>query len=76
MVKPNHLKRRGYMAYAKTTYANERSDAEQQYHVTFIVKATQTKLTRSFSSPFYARQFVNKLKHSKRCILVSCPLFN
>lgn len=45
------------------------------YNVRFIINATGVKLTKSFESPYNARQFVNKLKHSKRCTLVSHPLF-
>ena len=45
------------------------------YNVSFIINATGVKLTKSFESPYNARQFVNKLKHSKRCTLVSYPLF-
>jgi len=45
------------------------------YNVRFIINATGVKLTKSFESPYNARQFVNKLKHSKRCTLVSYPLF-
>ena len=45
------------------------------YNVRFIINATGVKLTKSFESPYNARQFVNKLKHSKRFTLVSYPLF-
>lgn len=45
------------------------------YNVTFIVNASRQKLTKCFDSPYQARVFVNKLKHSKRCTLVSYPLF-
>lgn len=41
------------------------------YNVTFIVKSSGEILTKSFDSPYLARQFVNKLKHSKRCSLIS-----
>lgn len=46
------------------------------FNVTFIVKATGDKLTKSFESEYAAYQFVNRLKHSKRCVLVSYPLFS
>lgn len=46
------------------------------YNVRFIIKATGVKLTKSFESPYNARQFVNKLKHSKRCVLLSHPNFD
>ena len=45
------------------------------YNVRFIINATGVRLTKSFESPYNARQFVNKLKHSRRCTLVSYPLF-
>lgn len=46
------------------------------YNVTYIVKESGVKLIRSFESEFMAYQFTNKLRHSKRCVLVSSPLFN
>ncbi len=46
------------------------------YNVTFIVNETRQKLTKSFDSPYLARVFVNKLRHSKRCTLVSYPLLD
>lgn len=46
------------------------------YKVTFLVNASRVKLTRSFDSPHLAKKFVNKLRHSTRCTLVSSPLFN
>lgn len=45
------------------------------YNVRFIVRATGVRLTKSFESEYMAYKFVNKLKHSKNCILVSYPLF-
>lgn len=47
-----------------------------EYNVTFIVGETGKKLIRSFESELMAYQFTNKLRYSKRCILVSSPLFN
>lgn len=41
--------------------------------VVFIANDTGRKLVRQFTSPYHARKFVNKLKHSKRCTLVSYP---
>lgn len=46
------------------------------YQVVFIVRETGQRLTRGFDSPYLARKFVNKLKHSRRCILVSYPNFD
>ena len=41
--------------------------------VVFISRDSGRKLVRNFDSPYLAGQFVNKLKRSKRCILVSYP---
>ena len=57
---------------AKTTYADERDDSLGFYKVTFINERGD-KLTRSFDSPYMARNFVFKLKHSRKCTLVSYP---
>ena len=57
-----------------TTYANS-EELAGFYKVTFLVNKTNEKLQRSFDSPYLAREFVRKLKHSKRCTLVSAPLF-
>lgn len=61
------------MAYIQTCYANEAPP--YYYNVTFIVNETGEKLIKSFDSEFLARKFVNKLRYSKRCTLVSYPLF-
>lgn len=34
------------------------------------------RVEKTFDSEFFCRKFVNKLKHSKRCVLVSYPNFN
>lgn len=34
-----------------------------------------TRVTKTFDSAYLCRKFVNKLKRSKRCVLVSYPLF-
>lgn len=61
------------MARVATVYDGQ--PTPYYYNVKFIIRETGAKLTKSFESPYNARQFVNKLKHSKRCILVSYPLF-
>lgn len=65
------------MGYAQTVYVRENSSAAGtgMYNVTFLVNETKTKLTRNFDSPVFAKEFVRKLKHSKRCTLISSPLF-
>lgn len=59
-----------------TTYADNCHAGAGFYRVTYIVNKTNEKLTRSFDSPYLAKQFVNKLKYSKRCRLVSAPLLH
>ena len=61
------------MARVATCYATELPP--YYYNVTFIIKESGVKLTKSFDSECSAYKFVNKLRHSNRCILVSCPLF-
>ena len=41
--------------------------------VVFIEKKSGRKLVRRFSSPYLAKEFVRKLRHSKKCLLVSYP---
>ena len=45
------------------------------YKVTFREKKTGAILHRSFDSPYLCRRFVEKLKRSKRCTLMSYPNF-
>lgn len=33
------------------------------------------RVEKEFDSEYFCRKFVNKLRHSKRCRLVSFPLF-
>lgn len=63
------------MERAKTSYARENECPVGMYNVTFLVNETRERLTRSFDSPVFAKEFVRKLKHSKRCTLLSFPLF-
>ena len=44
--------------------------------VTYIVKKTGRVIKKEFDSEFLCRKFVNKIKHSKVCELVSYPVFN
>lgn len=55
------------------SYAPEVQQPDGMYKVTYVINDTLAKLTRGFDSPFAARKFVNKLRHSKRCTLVSYP---
>ena len=44
------------------------------YKVIFL-NEKGVRVEKSFDSPFLARKFVNKINHSKRCRLVSAPIF-
>lgn len=45
------------------------------YEIIFLVLENKTQVSKSFDSEYKARKFVNKLKHSKKCRLLSYPLF-
>lgn len=45
------------------------------YDVTFYVVESGQTVTKRFDSPYLARKFVNKLKHSKKCRLLAYPIF-
>lgn len=64
-----------HMAHFRTCYADN-DTGTGYYKVTYRVNATKKVLTRSFDSLYFARKFVNKLKYSKRCTLISYPLFD
>ena len=57
------------------TYYAENCGLAGLLKVTFIVNATGARLTRVFDSEYLARRFVNKLRFSKKCTLVSYPTF-
>ena len=63
----------GFMADNKTYYAG--TAPFSAYPVTFIVNETQELLTKPFDSHYLAWKFVNKMKRSKKCTLVSYPVF-
>lgn len=44
------------------------------WKVTFL-NEKGVRVEKEFTSPYLARKFVNKIKYSKRCRLVSAPLF-
>ena len=46
------------------------------YKVEYIVNESGVRVTKGFNSPFLCKKFLNKLKHSKKCKLVSYPVFN
>ena len=43
--------------------------------VVFQVIATGSYVEKTFSSEYFCRKFVNKLRHSNRCRLVTYPNF-
>lgn len=45
------------------------------YEVTFLVLETGKRVTREFNNYLECRKFCNKLRYSKRCRLISSPLF-
>lgn len=45
------------------------------YDVTFVVLSSKTEVTKSFDSEYLCRKFVNKLRYSKKCKLLSYPYF-
>lgn len=46
------------------------------YNVEFIVNASGARVKKSFSSPYKCRVFVNKLLRSKKCTVISYPIFD
>lgn len=56
------------------TVSNEQ-DAPYYFNVCFRVRQTGKTLIRSFEAEPMAYKFVNKLKRSKRCVLIYYPLF-
>lgn len=46
------------------------------YRVVFMVNQSKTVITRYFDSPYKCKIFVNKLNYSKKCTLISCPVFS
>lgn len=45
------------------------------YKVAFLNRKKESVI-KEFNSPYKARLFVNKIKRSKTCVLISCPVFN
>ena len=41
------------------------------YKVTYVVNKSGVKLTRAFDSEYQMRNFIRKLRYSKKCSLVS-----
>ena len=44
------------------------------YTVVFL-NESGVKVARRFDSEFYAKKFVERLNHSKKCRVLSCPIF-
>ena len=53
------------------TYADNENSGF--YKVVYLVNKTGEKLTRGFFSPYAAKKFINKLRYSKNCTLISYP---
>lgn len=47
-----------------------------KFEVTFIVKESGRKVTKEFESAYLCRKFINKLRFSKRLLLISYPNIN
>lgn len=45
------------------------------YKVSFTVNASGERVIKDFDSEYMARNFVNKIRRSKRCTLISYPTF-
>ena len=60
----------------KTSYADAADDGFGFYKVTFRENGTGRLLRRSFDSEYFCRQFVEKLKRSRKCTLLSYPIFS
>lgn len=59
----------------KTTYADANDDGLGFFKVIFRDNKTQALLKRSFDSKYFCEKFVNKMKRSKDCTLLSYPIF-
>lgn len=46
------------------------------YKVVYRIRESGSRVTRTFESPYLCRRFVIKLRHSKKCELISSPYLN
>lgn len=44
------------------------------YKVKYIVLATGAVIEKEFRELYHCRVFLNKIKHSKKCRVISCPI--
>ena len=51
----------------------ENVDSIGSLDVVFIVKKTGRALVKSFDSPYLAKQFVERCRKGKKCLVVSYP---
>jgi len=58
------------------TYYADKDQSVGHLKVTYIVNKSGVRLTKGFDSEFLARKFVNKLRRSWVCTLVSYPIFH
>ena len=52
----------------------EEDDGDGYYAVVFLVLGENKTLIRRFNDERKVRGFVSKLRHSKKCRLISCPI--
>lgn len=43
------------------------------YTIVYMVKATGAKIKETFASPYACRVRMNRIRHGKRCELISWP---
>lgn len=63
------------MAGNNVSYA-DKDESVGFLKVTYIVNKSGVRLTKGFDSEYLARKFVNKLRRSRVCTLVSYPTFH
>lgn len=63
------------MAGNNVSYA-DKDESVGFLKVTYIVNKSGVRLTKGFDSEYLARKFVNKLRKSRVCTLVSYPIFH
>lgn len=58
----------------KAYYVGQVPSGEPGYLVEYLINKTNKRLVQKFSSPYQARKLVNRLRHSKKCTLISYPI--
>lgn len=52
----------------ETKYENEKTTGS---HLVVFINKDGTRLVRAFDSPYFAEDFIRKLKRSKKCTFIS-----